>query len=206
MAAEKKEIADWYNSWHLKNGVNAWRSPEAYIPLVDLLDAKPKERVLDVGCGTGFFLKAASDAGLDTHGVDISFVGIALSKQVSPESNVFVRSMQDLSGLGPFDYVTAFGSLEHCPDIEKSLLEIYNVLSPHGRFIAMVPNSDYDGPKMSVQDEIMETRKNLSEWKALFELAGFVVDDISEDMVMQRPDVPIEKTYQFIFKMSKVAA
>src|SRR5688500_16821029 len=35
-----------------------------------------KPRVLDVGCGKGFFVRACADAGLDAEGIDISESGI----------------------------------------------------------------------------------------------------------------------------------
>lgn len=206
MTAQERKIAKWYDDWHQKRGVKSWRLQSAYTPLVKLLNAEPGQRLLDVGCGTGFFLRAAAEAGLDTHGIDVSAEAVNISKQVSPASNIFVRSMQKLDGIGPFDYVTAFGSLEHCPDIEKALSAIYGVLTPSGRFIAMVPNSKYDGPKMSVQDEIMETRKTLPEWAHLFRAAGFVITDVGHDRLMWRPDVPLDRTYQFVFTLDKVAA
>ena len=199
----EKEIAEWYENWHREHGVASWRSFEAYIPLVALLEAKGGETLLDVGCGTGFFLKAASEAGLETCGIDISAVAVGLSQQASPQSDVYVRSMEDLAGMGPFGYVTAFGSLEHCPDIGRALLEINKVLSPKGRFIAMVPNSKYEGPKMSIQDEIMETRKSLSEWAKMFSDAGFLITKVDHDRLMWLPTVPLNKTYQFVFTLDK---
>ena len=206
MAIEEQDIIKWYDDWHRRHQHNAWRGPDSYVSLVDLLKAEKGQRLLDLGCGTGFFLKAASDAGLETHGVDISSVAVALSKQVSPTSTMHVCSMENLNGIGLFDYVTAFGSMEHCLDINKALSEVIRVLEPSGRFVIMVPNNDYDGPQMSIQEEIKETRKTLKEWSGLFESAGFTIDDIGEDMVMHVPEVPIDKTYQFIFTLSKEVA
>ncbi len=203
MTVQEQGIAKWYDDWHQENGVDSWRGESAYPPLVRSLGAKPGNRLLDVGCGTGFFLKAAAENGLDTHGIDVSAEAVKIAKGVSPDSNVFVCSMQKLDGIGPFDFVTALGSLEHCPDMSKALSEIHRVLSPDGRFMAMVPNSKYKGPDISIQEEIMETRKTLPEWSSIFRDAGFTIERVDHDRLMWSPSISLDKTYQFVFTLKK---
>ncbi len=203
MTTQEQKISEWYDDWHRQHGIRSWRGESAYPPLVKFLNAKPGNRLLDVGCGTGFFLKAAAESGLDTHGIDVSVEAVKIAKEVSPDSNVFVRSMQKLDGIGPFDFVTAFGSLEHSPDIEKALAEIYRVISPCGRFMVMVPNSKFEGPDISIQEEIMETRKTLPEWSTIFRDAGFTIESVDHDRLVWSPSVSLDKTYQFVFTLAK---
>lgn len=198
-----QEVAEWYDKWHVKNGTESWRLPFEYEPLLYLLTVKAGEKLLDLGCGTGFFLMAAASAGLETYGIDISKEAVVLSREASPKSIVNVCSMEDLGEIKDFDYVTALGSLEHCLDTQKAIFEAYRVLKPGGLFMVMVPNSKYGGPAMSTQSQIIETTNDLSGWKLLFEKAGFKVEQVSQDMTMFRPDVPLERTYQFIFKLRK---
>jgi len=53
-------------------GENAWRTFEAYPFFLDYLNVKSGEKLLDIGCGTGYLLKATDQRGLQTYGVDIS--------------------------------------------------------------------------------------------------------------------------------------
>lgn len=198
-----QEVAEWYDKWHLKHGVESWRSPESYKPFFLLLVARADQKILDLGCGTGFFLDVAARGGLETYGIDISKEAVALSRKASPESTVILGQMEDLGELSDFDYVTAFGVLEHCIDTTKAISEAYRVLKPGGLFMVMVPNTKYGGPAMSIQSQIIEISNDLAGWRLLFEEGHFKVEQVSQDMTMFRPDVPIEKTYQFIFKLRK---
>lgn len=213
--ATEQEIAQWYDDWHREHGVKSWRPYAAYKPLVRFLKAEPGQRLLDVGCGTGMFLRAAAAYGLETTGIDVSAEAVRISKQVSPQSDISVQSMDRITFVSAykplvrtnlFDYVTAFGSMEHCPEIKQALSEIRRSLRIGGKFIAMVPNSKYDGPQMSIQEEIMETRKSLPEWATMFRDAGFTIQEVGHDRLMWRPDVPLDRTYQFVFTLTRGAA
>lgn len=194
-----RNIAKWYDDWHLAHGMDSWRGPDAYSHILAGLNARPGERLLDLGCGTGYFLKIADEAGLETFGVDVSEEAVRLSRKTSPRSNIFVCNMQKLNGIGPFDYVTALGSLEHCPSIDDALQEICRVLLPDGHVIILVPNSNYEGSVKSVQGEIIETRMTLSEWREVFDRNGFAVNNVGYEMVDDQED--FDRAYQFIFSL-----
>lgn len=46
-----------------------------------ILSIKPKGRLLDVGCGRGFFLKTASDSGFDARGIDLSEKAVRYARE-----------------------------------------------------------------------------------------------------------------------------
>src|SRR4051794_26635737 len=72
------------------------------------------KRLLDVGCATGFFMEAATEAGFDVRGVEFSDVGISLARPdirariVRGDVNA-LRSQETEK----FDVVTAFDIIEH---------------------------------------------------------------------------------------------
>jgi 2-polyprenyl-3-methyl-5-hydroxy-6-metoxy-1,4-benzoquinol methylase len=202
----REEIKQWYDDWHRDHGVMSWRGPSHYRPLVKLLAPEPRGVLLDVGCGTGFFLRAAADWGLETYGLDISPEGARLAKQASPQSRITVGSMEDIEDVEKYDYITAFGSFEHCDDMKSALFAIYRALKPNGRFIVMVPNSKWEGVEMSIQEEIGETRMTMTDWAKLFRSVGFVIRNVGHDRLMWDPDVILDQTYQLVYTLDREAA
>lgn len=90
-------------------------------------------RLLDVGCGKGFFVKACVDAGLDAQGCDLSETGTAYARE-----KLGVRATAGLLAevgprLGAFDTVTFWATIEHLPDPVATLKDIRAVLKPGGR-------------------------------------------------------------------------
>lgn len=100
-------------------------------------------KILDVGCGYGGFLRQLGDK-WKTFGIDVSVYAIEYAKKLSPKTEFRLCSVSDLKSKAEFDAVTAFDSLEHVPDADKSLANIKLALKPNGVFICVVPV--YDGP------------------------------------------------------------
>jgi 2-polyprenyl-3-methyl-5-hydroxy-6-metoxy-1,4-benzoquinol methylase len=200
----REEIANWYDKWHKERGMASWRPPWVYSSFVEFLGPNPWGKLLDVGCGTGGMLLVASELGLETYGLDISKEAVKLASETSPASFLVTGSMEDISEKNDYRYITALGSFEHCLDMDKALKAICNALMPGGLFIVMVPNSEYESDtKMSVQDEIQETRKTMEEWVKMFESNGLVIRRITHDPHMPVP-TKLSKTYQFVFVLEKI--
>lgn len=200
------DIATWYDDWHKAKGIDAWRPERAYRPLLKHLGNPTSGSLLDLGCGVGRFLRVASDAGLDTAGVDISREGVGMARQVSPTSEVLVRRMEELPFVENFfDYVTAFGSLEHARSIESALSEMLRVGKPTARYAVLVPNRKFVGHLFGIQgsiQEISETQFCLGCWGEMFQRAGFHVSRVVQDKWKWLP-TPLRWVYCFIFEMEK---
>jgi SAM-dependent methyltransferase len=99
-------------------------------------------RHLDVGCGTGEFLsRLAATTQLDCHGVDPH---PGYLRQV--ERNYPQLKIRHVSTSGPLPYpdryfssVSLLDVLEHCPDEDDVLQEVWRVLEPGGTFVLTVP-------------------------------------------------------------------
>ncbi|OQA91846.1 MAG: putative S-adenosylmethionine-dependent methyltransferase [Elusimicrobia bacterium ADurb.Bin231] len=227
-----ENIKRWYNQKHLKYGNSTWRPYEAYPVFLDYLKPKPNTKLLDVGCGTGYFLKAASEIKIETYGVDISSNAVEISRKNSPSSNITevndeILPFPDAS----FDYVCCLGALEHFIDMDKGVSEFIRVARPSAKFMIIVPNVNYiywkiTGKSGTEQQEINERLYSLKEWKSYFESHGFKTLNVYQDTwefknVLQRKSkgifdlflryicrlfyflIPLSYTEQFIFLMER---
>ena len=71
-------------------------------------------RLVDLGCGSGTFARAAGEAGFDVFGVDVSPAMVALAREVAPNAEFRCASLFDVE-LPPCRAVTALGEgLNYC--------------------------------------------------------------------------------------------
>src|SRR3954470_8346559 len=115
----------------------AWEARRALL----LREARPGERVLDLGCGAGRFLGALRDAGADPVGVELAAAAAARARENVPGADVRLVA-EDGSlplGHGEVDLVWCSEVLEHVPDAGHLLLEARRVLRRGGRLLLTVP-------------------------------------------------------------------
>jgi SAM-dependent methyltransferase len=106
-----------------------------------LLDeARPGDRVLDLGCGAGRFLTALQAAGADPVGAEIAE---AAAERARAATGIEVRLVEPDGtlpfGHGEFDLVWCSEVLEHVPDALALLQETRRVLKRGGRLLLTVP-------------------------------------------------------------------
>lgn len=99
-------------------------------------------RVLEVGCGDGFFLEAMRHAGADCYGVEPSNAQrkLALARGLRVESGVLAagRILAD----APFDAFVTRQVFEHVEDLRDFLLTIRSNLASEAMGLVEVPNLD----------------------------------------------------------------
>lgn len=97
-------------------------------------------RVLDLGCGSGWFLREMREMGWDTYGVEVSAPAAELG-QKKAGLNIFAGTLQEAKfPANYFDYVRSNHSFEHISCPGDTLKEIYRVLKPGGLLLIGVPN------------------------------------------------------------------
>lgn len=89
-------------------------------------------RLLDVGCGKGFFVKACADRGIAAEGIDLSDTAIAHATGTLGVKASCGRIEAKATELGEFDVVTFWATIEHLPDPVGTLRAIRQVLKPGG--------------------------------------------------------------------------
>jgi SAM-dependent methyltransferase len=106
-------------------------------------------RVLDVGCGNGYFAREMAIRGATVVGIDISSAMIAHAERLSRDIEYRVGDATRLPDYFPsasFDLATACVSLDDTSDPGRAIKAVFQVLRPGGRFVATITHPCTDTP------------------------------------------------------------
>ncbi|HVW84890.1 MAG TPA: methyltransferase domain-containing protein [Bryobacteraceae bacterium] len=103
--------------------------------LIDLLDPKPGERILDLGSGTGHLTAQIAERGAAVTGLDSSASMVALARQNFPRLRFQLADARDFRFDEPFDAVFSNAALHWIRDAESVAGSISRALRPGGRFV-----------------------------------------------------------------------
>jgi len=92
--------------------------------------------VLDIGAGTGDFLRMARKRGWDINGVEPN----RMARGLAQEKQVLLQPKMDDVKNGSYDAITLWHTLEHIPDIDRQIEVMLNCLKENGIIIVAVPN------------------------------------------------------------------
>ncbi len=104
--------------------------------VLEMLDVKPAERILDLGCGTGDLAKQIAGLGARVIGIDASVEMISQAKEKYPEMDFSVADATAFHFDEPFDAVFSNATLHWIHGQDKLIECVYHCLKPGGRFIA----------------------------------------------------------------------
>lgn len=108
--------------------------PALGAPLLELLAAKPGERVLDLGCGDGTLTERIAKAGARVVGVDASPEMVRAA-----EARGLDARLADAEALGfdaEFDAAVSNAALHWMPHLDRAVASVSRALVPAGRFVA----------------------------------------------------------------------
>jgi len=98
------------------------------------------KKVLDVGCGTGFFSNSIAKLGANVTGIDFSQSAILIAKKMHSHPNLEFRQL-DVSNINEkFDVIVSIGTLEHMDEPLEILKKMKKNLTPKGKIIITSPN------------------------------------------------------------------
>jgi SAM-dependent methyltransferase len=109
--------------------------------LVRLLRLRPGERVLDVGCGSGWLAHHCRAAGARVWALDLAPAGVSRARGRYPQAASFGVGDAYALPFAPraFDVVVLSEVLEHLEWVDRALAEAARVLRPRGRAMVSVP-------------------------------------------------------------------
>jgi ubiquinone/menaquinone biosynthesis C-methylase UbiE len=147
MITEKNRVCPASASWTLDNLLRRVIHLPATIigPCI-----RPGDRVLDIGCGTGFFTRAMArmvgENGL-VIAVDIQDEMLEKLRERAGREGLLQRittvkaseESLNLAGQGPLHFALAFYVMHEVPDKARLFQEVWNVLVPGGRLLVVEP-------------------------------------------------------------------
>ncbi|NQY10987.1 MAG: class I SAM-dependent methyltransferase [Flavobacteriales bacterium] len=105
---------------------------------------RPKGNVLDIGAGTGAFLKFCGDNGWEITGVEPDESARKIAQEtnhISLKEEDHLATIEDSS----YDIITMWHVLEHVHNLKERVGELKRILKDNGRLIIAVPNcNSYD--------------------------------------------------------------
>lgn len=151
--------------------------------LLQVLNPKAGERIVDVGCGSGDLtneIRSASGA-LVVIGIDVDAKMIAQAQEQYPECEFIVEDARNFVLEEPVDAVVSKATLHWIPDATRVVTAISRALKPGGRFVAEFGGKGNLEPICSYLDRTVGCCKNpwyfptISEYTTLLENHGFEV-------------------------------
>ena len=106
--------------------------------LVSRYELRSNQRLLEVGCGRGEFLRGFIRQGLEGYGTDQSDV----ARNLCPDAKIKLANLEDRIPFEDnfFDVIYSKSVIEHFYKPEKLVEEIYRTLKPSGRVITLTPD------------------------------------------------------------------
>ncbi len=98
---------------------------------------KRRGKILDIGCGVGYFLDAAKSQGWNVYGIEPS----KEAKRICQKNGIKIIDYSDLNKYsGFFDVITLFHVFEHIENPKEYLINVSKLLKKNGLIMMEVPN------------------------------------------------------------------
>ena len=156
------------NFWfETRNELIAW-AMQRYFPNM--------QQFLEIGCGTGFVAsniqKRFPEASVS--GSELLSNGLAFSRTRLPQATLFQMDARCIPFADEFDVIGAFDVLEHIPEDEIVLAQMFKAVKPGGGVVVTVPQHDF---LWSVTDDFSHHQRRYSQQEMLQKMkrAGFTV-------------------------------
>lgn len=115
--------------------------PDKWEHKIALKDLRDHKRILEVGCGSGYFLEQLSQNNTDVSGIELNEQAVSIAKS----KGLFVSRINlnelVLNELESFDAVCSFQVLEHIAEPKEFLVSLVDLVKKGGKIILSVPNS-----------------------------------------------------------------
>lgn len=181
------------------------RKPGLYRSLIFLNRYKPEpgDRLLEVGCGVGLFMAAASEKGWDVEGIDLSETALQASRDIH---HLPVRQgrFDELDfEEGAYSAIATFEVLEHLTDPRGFLDKAKRLLEPGGLLVCSVPNEGRKVPFPAVRGPASTPPVHLNFWdraslRRFFELNGYEIERIITQRTMLTLAHPRSNPLRFV--------
>jgi 2-polyprenyl-3-methyl-5-hydroxy-6-metoxy-1,4-benzoquinol methylase len=201
----------YFSRWYRSNLIHrlfinlVHRKEPLFSSLIKLLPAESS--LLDVGCGSGNFLKFTYRR-YRCYGLDIHSEALNLARANAPECRYHLGEIDSLPRTWPqtFDCITCFDVLEHVFNPDALIKSVHHHLSLSGLFLMSAPNPDSLGLTIkqhrwiALKDPTHRHLYSPEHWTQILAENGFLALKISYDGLTDPPYIPyIPNTIQTLF-------
>jgi trans-aconitate methyltransferase len=123
--------------------------------LIQLLEPKENERILDLGCGSGQLTFKINELVRETIGIDKSAEMIADAKSKFPNIEFLVKDAENFKFDKKFDSIFSNATLHWVKNYKDSIKSMYENLKPNGKIVVEF------GGKGNVQTIVNQLRESL---------------------------------------------
>ncbi len=116
--------------------VSKWEYNEA------LKFIQPGDKILEIGCGVGHFLKQASAKGSEVTGLELNTAAVDICRSKGFDVSNEMLDVHAENNTAKYDVVSSFQVLEHITDVKNYIDDCLKVLKKGGYLIFAVPNSN----------------------------------------------------------------
>lgn len=134
-----EDLTNYYKNY----GINNYLSPltiKRYNELLDQLEPYRKtNKILDIGCGIGYFLEEAKKRNWEVYGTELSekSVEVCIQKGINVKEGVLNPVNYELE---MFDVIMSFEVIEHINNPTSELKNMYSILRKGGLVYITTPN------------------------------------------------------------------
>lgn len=122
-----------------------------YRAVLDALQVKPGQSLLDLGCGAGMFAQLGAAAGLSVAGIDAAQPMLDIAQDRVPLGDFRKGDLETLSFAdGSFDLVTGFNAFQFAASPARALAEAARVVRPGGAVVVMTWGEPQNMPAAAV--------------------------------------------------------
>lgn len=141
-----------------------------------------KGQLLDIGCGTGYLLKAAEQKGWKGTGME---PGKTARKFAKKKGLTVYKTLEKLP-TNTYDCITLFHVLEHIHELRKNTKSIIKLLKKNGYLVIGVPNRDsWDARHYKDKWAAWDVPRHLYHFNQ--ESFGNLIEEFNLELVSQQP-------------------
>ncbi|MBE7412739.1 MAG: class I SAM-dependent methyltransferase [Leptospiraceae bacterium] len=116
---------------------------DVYSEFIESFLKAEKGKILDVGCGLGFFVKTVLEKrpGWEAFGYEMSPSAVKYAKEKNSLKNIFSGQVEKSKiPKNSFDIITLWDVIEHIPKPQPIMKYLYSILKPGGILFLQTPN------------------------------------------------------------------
>ena len=145
------KVANWYDS-HLGDD-NTYHAQVIAPNLLRVVDLKPTESLLELGCGQGYFLNLFSNVSKNLKGIDLGRELIKIARTKNKDIDFIFANAENQSILkdknGSFDAITIILALQNMKNLSAVVKNISRLMKDNGRAVIVLNHPAFRIPQSS---------------------------------------------------------